>query len=254
MTAFTHESLLIPFLVFCRVGACFMLLPGISSERIPVQLRLFAAIAVSLAITPLVYESVRPAAGETPSNLISMIMIETLTGVLLGFLVRVLFLALEFAATSMANCAGYGSVFSHAVDNNDPSSPFSTFVTTPAVALFFITDQHINVVRMLQRSYDTFKVGLAIAAPPNLQTIVTSFDSAFKLTLQLSAALVVYSLTVNFAFGFLNKMVPQIPVYYVSTPFVVLGGLIILLQIDKTTLEIFSSLVAQAIQNLGQNG
>ncbi len=254
MTGFTHESLLVPFLVFCRVGACFMLLPGISSDRIPIQLRLFAAIAVSLAITPLVYESVRPAVGETSSNLLYMIVIETLTGVLLGFLVRILFLALEFAATAMANCAGYGSVFSHAVDNNDPSSPFSTFVTTPAVALFFITDQHINIVRMLQRSYDTFKVGLAIAAPPNMQTIVTSLDSAFKLTLQLSAALVVYSLTVNFAFGFLNKMVPQIPVYFVSTPFVVLGGLIILLQIDKTTLEIFSSLVTQAIQNLGQNG
>ncbi len=85
MTEFTHESLLVPFLVFCRVGACFMLLPGISSDRIPVQLRLFAAIAVSLAITPLVFESVRSAAGETPSNLLSMIVIETLTGFLLGF-------------------------------------------------------------------------------------------------------------------------------------------------------------------------
>ena len=66
-----------------------------------------------------------------------------------------------------------------------------------------------------------------------LQTIVTTFGTAFKLTLQLGAALVVYSLTVNLAFGFLNKMVPQIPIYFVSTPFVVLGGLIILLQIDK---------------------
>jgi flagellar biosynthesis protein FliR len=254
MTAFAHETLLIPLLIFCRVGACFMVLPGISSERVPIQLRLFIAIAVALALTPLVYESVRPATGETPSNLLSLIVIETLTGVLLGFLVRILFLALEFAATSMANFAGYGSVFSHSVENNDPSSPFSALVTTPAVALFFITNQHVNVIRMLQRSYDTFKVGVSIASPPDMQTIVAAFDSAFKLTLQLSAALVVYSLTVNFAFGFLNKMVPQIPIYFVSTPFVVLGGLIILLQIDKTTLEIFSSLVTQTIQNLGQNG
>jgi flagellar biosynthetic protein FliR len=74
------------------------------------------------------------------------------------------------------------------------------------------------------------------------------------LTLQLGAALVVYSLTVNLAFGFLNKMVPQIPSYFISTPFVVLGGLIILLQIDSTMQEIFSSLVMQAIANLGQNG
>lgn len=254
MTEFTHEAILVPFLVFCRVGACFMLLPGLSSERIPVQLRLFIAVAVSLALTPLVYDSVRPATGEQPSNLLAMIMIETSTGILLGFLVRVLFMALEFAATSMANFAGYGSVFSRAMDNNDPSSPFASLITMPAIVLFFITNQHVNVIRMLERSYEAFKVGVSIAAPPNLQAIVTQVGTAFKLTLQLSAALLIYSLTVNLAFGFLNKMVPQIPIYFVSTPFVVLGGLFLLLQIDKSALEIFSSLVMQAIQSLGQNG
>jgi flagellar biosynthetic protein FliR len=40
----------------------------------------------------------------------------------------------------------------------------------------------------------------------------------------------------------------------VSTPFVLLGGLVILLQIDKSVLEIFMSLVSQAIQNIGQHG
>ena len=59
---------------------------------------------------------------------------------------------------------------------------------------------------------------------------------------------------VNLAFGFLNKMIPQIPSYFVSTPFVVLGGLIILLQIDSGIISIFSSLVMQAIATLGQNG
>jgi flagellar biosynthetic protein FliR len=254
MTEFTHETLLVPFIVFCRVGACFMVMPGLSSDRIPVQLRLFAAIGVSLALVPIVYGDIRPFASETPSNILSLVVIESLTGILIGLLVRILFLALEFTATAMANLAGFGSVFSHAVDNNDPSSPFSSFVTMPAIALFFVSDQHINVIRMLQKTYDTLKVGTVVAAPPNLNLIVTNFDTTFKLTIQLAAAFVVYSITVNMAFGFLNKMVPQIPIYFVSTPFVALGGLLILLQIDKSVLEIFTSLVTQAIQTLGQNG
>jgi flagellar biosynthetic protein FliR len=254
MTEFTDETFLVPFIVFCRVGACFMVLPGFSSDRFPVQLRLFAAIGVALAVTPLVFDEVRPEAKETSSDLLSIIAIESLTGILLGFLVRILFLALEFAATAMANFAGYGSVFSHAVDNNDPASPYSSLMTMPAVTLFFVSDQHINIILMLRRSYETLKVGTAIAAPPNLQLIVTNLDTTFKLTIQLAAALAVYSITVNLAFGFLNKMVPQIPIYFVSTPFVVLGGLLILLQIDKSVLEIFTSLVTQAIQTLGQNG
>jgi flagellar biosynthetic protein FliR len=49
-------------------------------------------------------------------------------------------------------------------------------------------------------------------------------------------------------------MIPQIPSYFVSTPFLVFGGLVILMQIDASMQDIFSSLVTQAIAGLGQNG
>jgi flagellar biosynthetic protein FliR len=254
MIQFTHETLLVPLIVFCRVGACFMVLPGFSSDRIPVQIRLFAAIAVALALTPLLYDSIRPVTSGPADGLIALIVTESLAGFFLGFMVRIFFLALEFAAIAMANFAGYGSAFSHAIEGNDPSTPYSAFVTMPAVVLFFITNQHVTIIRMLENSYQVLKVGSRFAVPPDLSMIVTTFGATFKLTLQLSAALVVYSIMVNLAFGFLNKMIPQIPSYFVSTPFVVLGGLVILLQIDASMLQIFSSLVTQAIATLGQHG
>jgi flagellar biosynthetic protein FliR len=49
-------------------------------------------------------------------------------------------------------------------------------------------------------------------------------------------------------------MIPQIPSYFVSAPFVMLGGLFILLQIDAGILSLFTSLVMQAIATLGQHG
>jgi flagellar biosynthetic protein FliR len=254
MNELTQQTILVPLIVFCRVGACFMILPGFSSERIPVQLRLFVAIAVALAIMPLVYDDVRPITAGPADGLLSIIVTESLAGLFLGFIVRIFFLALEFAAIGMANLAGYGSAFSHAIEGNDPSTPYSAFVTMPAVVLFFITNLHVTIIRMLQNSYDVLAVGSRFATPPDLSLIVSTLGSAFKLTLQLSAALFVYSIMVNLAFGFLNKMIPQIPSYFVSTPFVVLGGLIILLQIDAGILSIFSSLVGQAIATLGQHG
>ena len=33
------------FAAFCRVGGCFMLMPGFSSARIPMQIRLFVSVA-----------------------------------------------------------------------------------------------------------------------------------------------------------------------------------------------------------------
>jgi flagellar biosynthetic protein FliR len=254
MSELTQQTILVPLIIFCRVGACFMILPGFSSDRIPVQLRLFVAIAIAIAIMPIVYDDVRPVTAGPADSLISIIVTESLAGLFLGFIVRIFYLALEFAAIGMANLSGYGSAFSHAIDGNDPSTPYSAFVTLPAAVLFFILNLHVAIIRMLQNSYETLKVGSQFAAPPNLSLIVSTFGSAFKLTLQLSAALVVYSVMVNLAFGFLNKMIPQIPSYFVSTPFVVLGGLFILLQIDSGILGIFSNLVMQAIATLGQHG
>ena len=45
--------MLLVFLLFCRIGGCLMLMPGFSSARVPPQVRLFIALAVTLALAPM---------------------------------------------------------------------------------------------------------------------------------------------------------------------------------------------------------
>ena len=40
------------FILFCRIGGCLMLAPGFSTAQIPTQVRLFIALAATLALTP----------------------------------------------------------------------------------------------------------------------------------------------------------------------------------------------------------
>ncbi len=44
--AVSADSVPTTFTVFCRIGACLMLVPGFSSVNIPVQIRLFVAVVV----------------------------------------------------------------------------------------------------------------------------------------------------------------------------------------------------------------
>jgi flagellar biosynthetic protein FliR len=48
------------------------------------------------------------------------------------------------------------------------------------------------------------------------------------LALQISSPFVVYGIIINLLFGFANKMIPQIPVYFISLPFVLAGGFLLL--------------------------
>ncbi len=66
MTAFGSNAVLSVFVLFCRIGACLMLMPGISGPRIPVKVRLFLAFAVTLGLAPLLSSEIGPELSDAP--------------------------------------------------------------------------------------------------------------------------------------------------------------------------------------------
>jgi flagellar biosynthesis protein FliR len=254
MIVLSQEYLLITVIVFCRVGACFMVLPGISSGRVPPQVRLFLSLSVALAITPLAAEDLHSVVKTTQGNPVALIVTELITGLMLGMLIRSFFVALEFSAIAVANFIGFGGIVGMSIDDDGMTSPIATALTLPAAALFFILDQHIQVVMLLQNSYVSLPVEHSFDLEPSLRTIGTTLGAAFNIALQVSAPLLIYSLMINFVFGLLNKMVPQVPAYFISVPFVIVGGLAILYLLIGPMLLEFSAIVGQAISAIEKNG
>ena len=62
----------------------------------------------------------------------------------------------------------------------------------------------------------------------SLTQLVDQIAAAFVLALRISSPFIVYSVIVNLAVGLTNKLTPQIPVYFLATPFVMLGGLLVM--------------------------
>ena len=58
------------FLAFCRIGACFMLMPGLSSIRVPMQIRLFTAAAVTFALLAHLWDFLVPFVSSRPDALL----------------------------------------------------------------------------------------------------------------------------------------------------------------------------------------
>jgi len=61
-----------------------------------------------------------------------------------------------------------------------------------------------------------------------LTQLVNRLSEAFVLTLRIISPFIVYSVIVNFAVGLINKLTPSIPVYFISVPFILFGGLLLL--------------------------
>jgi len=239
VTPVTPDTLLHAFLIFCRIGACLMLMPGFSSPRVPVRFRLFIAVGVTLALTPFVLPAFAAFVDPSPATLLRIIVSETMTGALIGLMARFFFLALQTIATAMATTAGLGQLPGLPIDEAEASAPFVTLITMTAATLMFITNQHAEVIRALAGSYTRIAPGLPLDAQAGLIQIADRASETFYLALRIGSPFMIYGVVVNLAIGLMNKLTPQIPVYFISLPFVIAGGLFLLYFSGPEALKLF---------------
>jgi flagellar biosynthetic protein FliR len=223
------DSVLATFIVFCRIGGCLMLVPGFSSVNIPVQVRLFVAIVTSFALTPILLAVLKPLVTEAPPlKLAFLICTELLIGGIIGLGGRMFFLALQTMLTAMAGAIGLSSIPGTQVGDTEPAPALVPLIMAAVTTLFFLTDQHWQVLKGLMNSYDVWHPGDRLGGDMGFTHLVSRLSEAFALTLRITSPFIVYSVIVNLSVGLINKLTPAIPVYFISVPFVMFGGFLLL--------------------------
>jgi len=216
------------FLAFCRIGACFMLMPGFSSMRIALHVRLFVALAVTWALLAHLWDDIIPSVGLGTDALLALVASEILIGSTIGLVTRFYMLALQFGASIIAMTGGFGGMAGSTVDEMEPQAPIAVIITTCALLLLFALDFHHEILKALIASYQVAPLGRFFDAQGALIDVTDTLAQSFYLTLRLASPFIAYAILANLAIGFVNKLAPQIPVYFVSLPFVIAGALILL--------------------------
>jgi flagellar biosynthetic protein FliR len=228
------------FVLFCRIGACMMLAPGFSNSQIPAQIRLFVALAVTLSLTPLLLEKIPDVAlGDDPILTLKAIVVESLVGAMIGILARIFYLALETLATGAAQMLGFANPFGFQLEAAETMPPLATLISLAALALLFVADLHWELLRGLVASYDVVPVGADFNARVALKQVADALGESFRLALRIASPFVIYALVVNFALALVNRLTPQVQVFFVATPFVAAGGLVLLYLTIKPAIDAF---------------
>lgn len=223
-----ERNAVIVALVFCRIGGCMLLLPGFSGPRVPMQLRLFIAIAVSLSVAPLVAPSVKLRVPDfSPVGLLDTMFLETAIGVAFGLMIRLFLLALQFSSTMISSLMGFATPPQPSVHDDELSTPFADFILLATITLMFSLGLHLSLFEALIDTYIALPVGGGMEPGEALRQILRATSAAFALTIRLSAPFIVYSLLVNALLAVANRWVPQIPIQLISAPAVLAGGLLV---------------------------
>ncbi|MBB3979249.1 flagellar biosynthetic protein FliR [Rhizobium azooxidifex] len=228
------------FAAFCRVGGCFMLLPGFASARLPMQIRLFVAVAISIAVLPILWDTIYPKTQGTALTYIQIILFETLTGAVIGLITRYYVLGLQFAGTTLTMMIGFNSPPSQDVLEDTAENQLTNLIGFAGLMALFMLNFHHIVVRALVDSYTAIPMG-GFNPQSALITLTDTLVQTFSIMLRLASPFIIYGLLFNVAVGLINKLAPQMPIYFISLPFIIAGGLFLLYFGVSSLLEIFAN-------------
>jgi flagellar biosynthetic protein FliR len=240
VTATVEGAIIAAFLAFCRIGACFLVMPGLSSVRVPIQIRLFVALSATGGLLMLLWDQIYPFADRRPEVLLPRIVSELLIGILIGLMARLYILALQFIGAAIAMLIGYGGTSGPGIEDGEPQAALGAIISFSALLLLFVFNFHHEIIRALVASYQVAPLDVMFNPQAALVDVTDTLSESFLVVLRLGSPFVAYSLLVNLTIGFVNKLVPQIPVYFISLPFVIAAGLVIFYFAIGTMLSLFA--------------
>ncbi len=235
-------------LILCRIGTMLMLSPGFGTARVPGRVRLYLALALALAAAPSVLDgsTLKLARGGL---LLSFVMAECIVGAVIGLVCRFYIAALEFMMSAVSNYIGL-TALAGGIDNEEPAPSLSTLVAITATLLILILDFHHILIRTGLDSYGRIPLGVMVEPGFSLRLLTSTLNVAFLISLQVTGPFIVYALLVNVLFGILGKLIPQVPSYFVSIPFLLMGGLFFLYLMVPEMLRIYFDAFNTSLTNL----
>jgi flagellar biosynthetic protein FliR len=211
-------------LIFARIGAILMLLPGFGEAYVSPRIRLSLALVLSLALWPMVAGSL-PALPVSLGGMVGWLIREVTTGLMIGFLLRLLMAALSTAGEVMS----LQTTLSFAQTANplqaQPATTLAAFLTLFGVAMIFATNTHHLFIAGLLGSYDVVRPAAPLVIEDFTTLAIRTVSGSFLLGVQLAAPVIVFSIIFNLATGLVGRIMPQFQVFFVSTPLNVLFGL-----------------------------
>jgi flagellar biosynthesis protein FliR len=235
-------------LVFARIGAMVMLLPGFGEVSIPTRIKLSIALLLTLIILPLHRQAYQVDLSSL-APLVVLMLHEIVIGIVLGATARVTLSALQVAGSVIAQQLGLGFVTAIDPTQGQQGLLIGNFLTILGLTLLFATDSHHLVIAALNESYRIFSPGEFFPSGDVAALATRAFATAFKIGLQLSAPFLVFGLVFNIGLGVLARLMPQMQVYFVGVPLSILVGFLILAlvitPIMGTFLDYFVSVMHQ---------
>jgi flagellar biosynthetic protein FliR len=244
------------FWPFVRISALMATAPVLNGRNIPMRIKLVLAVTITVLLAPTL-PPVPDIAPFSPGGFLITVQ-QLMIGVLLGFVVQMVFDAMVIAGETAAMSMGLGFAMFMDPERGVSVPVLSQFFLIMATLTYLALNGHLALLDVLAESFHT----LPIAAPSGsafsrdmLWEVVgfgaTMFAGALRIALPAVCALLI----VNIAFGVISRAAPALNMFAVGFPVSLVMGfgivLVSLPAIQGALLAMVQSAFAQLTQLIG---
>ncbi|PCH72567.1 MAG: flagellar biosynthetic protein FliR [Rhodobacteraceae bacterium] len=213
------------FLVVGRIGTALIFMPGFGETQIPMRIRLTFALILSAVLYPLTpVAAIMP---ESPVMVTLYLAAEVTIGLWIGLTARVLLSAMQFAGYQVGQVSGLANAFGPSLGTFEGATLVATLLLLGAVALILASDAHHLILRALIYSYTVFPPGVVMPAELAQQMVKAGAHSLYIGT-SVAAPFFIMGLILNLGMGLANRMMLQLPVFFVAGSLLIGVGLLVL--------------------------
>ena len=240
MTSLTHlpVSAFWCFLqVLARCASLIAVAPALGSKQVPSQIKVYVALIVSAALTPVAERSLAPAgspaSGQVPASLYGIaaaLVAQTMIGLIMGFGASLVLTAFQTAGALMDLQVGFTMAQTFNPMLGDLAAPITQFQYFYALLLFLMANGHHLLLIALAKSFAILPAGaLHLAGAAQFSAVSNLLFGALVTALKIAAPTGAVMLAIDLSFALLNKAMPQMNIYYVGMPVKILAGLFVLI-------------------------
>jgi flagellar biosynthesis protein FliR len=208
------SQFLVLFLIIARFLGMFVVAPLFSDRSVPQMIKLVFILWLSLILWFVVpVPAVLP---TVPIEWAFAYFQEFFIGFLIGFVLRIFFIGLQFAGSAMDMQMGLSSASAFDPATGAQATLMSRMMYNLATIVFLVTDGHHL---FLTSFYESFKIMPLIsnASYPGLIDHVSILVSRlFIIAIKISIPIMVITFMLDFSLGLLSRLAPQVNVFFLG--------------------------------------
>ena len=213
-------------LILVRFSGLFVSAPVISSRNIPRMAKIGLCLFLSLVVMPFIKTIPEPFTSNI--TFAGAMGKELAVGIVLGFFITLIFVALQVAGQFMDYQTGFGMVNIIDPESRVQVPLMGQFLYILSILLFLVIGGHHLTIESLVRSFDVFPLGRVDVDGQVMLFINKAFGRVLLLSFKVAAPIVAAVFLRDIGYGVMARAIPQMNILIVGLPLKIGLGMVIM--------------------------